>query len=187
VGNVQHPADAMPLHHLLPLASFATLEFNNQKNGVKGEIIGHGPSGDGFICPVDAVRARVWHLRAHNAPPDTPMCAYYQQANGTIKFVTSHDITTTLWAVVSQLGPAVLGFLSNDVSTRSLRAAGAMALFCAHVDMDTIRLIGRWRSNEMLRYLHVQAAPLMQGFASRMLAGGNYALLPNAAAVTAQP
>jgi hypothetical protein len=62
-----------------------------------------------------------------------------------------------------------------------------MALLCAHVDMDTIRLIGRWRSDEMLRYLHVQAAPLMRGFAARMLAGGNYTLLPNPAAVAAQP
>jgi hypothetical protein len=111
VGNVQHPSTAIPLH-LPPLASLATLEFTNQKNGVEGEIIGHGPSGDGFICPVDAVRARVRHLWENNAPLNTPLCAYYQ-ANGTIKYVTSRDITTTLRAVVSQLGPAALGFLGQ--------------------------------------------------------------------------
>ena len=32
----------------------------------------------------------------------------------------------------------------------------------------------------MLRYLHVQAAPLMQDYARRMVAGGQYNLLPNA-------
>jgi hypothetical protein len=186
VGNVQYPATAIPLH-LLQVTSFATLEFTTQKNGVEGEIIGHGPSGDGFICPVDAIRARVRHLWENNAPPHTPLCAYYTP-NGTIHCVTSRDITTTLRAVFSQLGPAALGFLAKDVSARSLRAAGAMALFCAHVDTDTIRLIGRWRSDEMLRYLHVQAAPLMRGFAARMLADGNYTLLPNAAvAGAAQP
>ena len=41
-----------------------------------------------------------------------------------------------------------------------------------------IRLIGRWKSDEMLRYLHVQAAPLMADYAKRMLQGGHYTLLP---------
>jgi hypothetical protein len=36
-----------------------------------------------------------------------------------------------------------------------------MALLCAHVDTDIIRLVGRWHSNEMLRYLHIQAEPTM--------------------------
>jgi hypothetical protein len=30
-------------------------------------------------------------------------------------------------------------------------------------------LVGRWRSDEMLRYLHVQAEPTMRGFSARML------------------
>ncbi|EJK61127.1 hypothetical protein THAOC_18433 [Thalassiosira oceanica] len=54
------------------------------------------------------------------------------------------------------------------------------ALLLANVDTNVIRLIGRWRSDEMLRYLHVQAAPLMQDYARRMVAGGHYNLLPNA-------
>ena len=35
-----------------------------------------------------------------------------------------------------------------------------MTLLCAKVDTDQIRLIGRWRSDEMLQYLHVQAEPI---------------------------
>ena len=53
-----------------------------------------------------------------------------------------------------------------------------MALLCAHVDTDIIRLVGRWRSDEMLRYLHVQAEPVMRQFANLMVIGGNYTLLP---------
>jgi hypothetical protein len=53
-----------------------------------------------------------------------------------------------------------------------------MALLLAHVDTDIIRLIGRWRSDEMLRYLHLQAQPIMRNFASLMLHGGDYTLLP---------
>ena len=65
----------------------------------------------------------------------------------------------------------------NEVSARSLRSAGAMALLCAHVDSDTIRLLGRWRSDEMLRYLHVQAQPIMHQFSQRMLHAGSYTML----------
>jgi hypothetical protein len=53
-----------------------------------------------------------------------------------------------------------------------------MSLLLARVDPDLIRLIGRWRSDEMLRYLHLQAQPVMQNFARRMLQGGVYTLLP---------
>jgi hypothetical protein len=58
-----------------------------------------------------------------------------------------------------------------------------MALFNSNVDSDTIRLIGRWQSDAMLRYLHLQAQPVMQGFASRMLQGGDYVFVPNQVAL----
>jgi hypothetical protein len=54
-----------------------------------------------------------------------------------------------------------------------------MALLCAHVDRDVIRLLGRWRSDQMLRYLHVQAEPVMRHFARRMMQDGDFTFLPN--------
>jgi len=54
-----------------------------------------------------------------------------------------------------------VGIHPNDISIHSLRASGAMALLCAHVDTDRIRLLGRWYSDKMLRYLHVQAYPVV--------------------------
>jgi hypothetical protein len=62
---------------------------------------------------------------------------------------------------------------------RSLRASGAMALLCADVDLDHIRLLGRWRSDEMLRYLHVQAFPIVAPLAEQMVRHGFYTLIPN--------
>jgi hypothetical protein len=53
-----------------------------------------------------------------------------------------------------------------------------MALLCAHVETNIIRLLGRWRSDEMLRY-HVQAKPVMHDFSRRILTGGSFTLLPN--------
>ena len=57
---------------------------------------------------------------------------------------------------------------------------GAVALLCADVDGDHIRMIGRWRSDEMYRYLHLQAQPaVMNGLAAAMLRGGAFCLTPS--------
>ena len=53
-----------------------------------------------------------------------------------------------------------------------------MALLCAGVDSNRIRLIGRWRSDELYRYLHVQAQPVMTGISAAMFRGGGYLLAP---------
>ena len=36
-------------------ATFGSLTFDKQKNGVRGEVIGHGPSGNPALCPVRAL------------------------------------------------------------------------------------------------------------------------------------
>ena len=58
-------------------------------------------------------------------------------------------------------------------------SGGAMALLCARVDDNIIKLVGRWRSDQMLRYLHLQAYPQMHTFASLMVTGGTFRLLHN--------
>jgi hypothetical protein len=81
--------------------------------------------------------------------------------------ISPKAITSVLQQAVHAVGPSI-GFLPTDVYARSLRAPEAMALLCTHVDTDTIQLLGRWRSDEMLRYLHIQAAPIMARF-SRLI------------------
>ena len=56
---------------------------------------------------------------------------------------------------------------------------------CAGADWDRIRLVGRWRSDELFRYLSVQAVPVMHGFAQQMLQHGSFSLNPGADAATA--
>lgn len=155
-------------------ARFASLTFTTQKNGVRGEVIGLACSGDPYLCPVKALIRRVLYLRQHSAPPTTPIARVFQS----MSTVTSSLITTYIREAVVRLGTD-LGFLPSDVSARCLRAAGATALLLAQVDPDVIRLIGRWRSDEMLRYLHVQAYPLMKDYARRMLSSSTYTLIPN--------
>jgi len=70
------------------------------------------------------------------------------------------------------------------MSAHSLRTSDTMALLCKQVDSDIIRLMARWRSDEMLCYLHLQAKPILDGFAEKMLEGGNYSLLPRKPGLT---
>lgn len=51
-----------------------------------------------------------------------------------------------------------------------------MALLCAGINSNRIRLIGRWRSDELYRYLHVQARPVMTGISAAMLCSGSFQL-----------
>ena len=87
-------------------------------------------------------------------------------------------ITAHLKATVKVLAETHLGFMYKDVSARSLQSEGAMALLYYGVDTDIISLIGRWRSEKMLRYLHVQAEPIMRNHSKLTISHGNYNLLP---------
>ena len=155
--------------------TFACLEFTNQKNGVRGELIGLSRSGNPAFCPVASLVTRIIHLRAYAAQPNTPLYTYFYD---TWQAVTTDMLTKELRAAISTLGP-VVGLHPAEISIRSLRASGAMALLCAHVDTDRIRLLGRWRSDEMLRYLHVQAYPVVADLAPAMLQHGHFNLIPN--------
>ena len=95
--------------------------------------------------------------------PTTPLARVYNTP-GT---VTASYLTAQIReAAVVACGPD-LGFLPTDISAR------------CHVDPDIIRLIGWWRSDEMLRHLHIQAYPLMRDYSQRKLSAGSYTLIPN--------
>ncbi|KAI2499906.1 hypothetical protein MHU86_14576 [Fragilaria crotonensis] len=158
-------------------ATFVTLTFTRQKNGVRNETVGHGRSGHAHLCPVHSLGLRVLALRSDAATAETPLNAFRATAQAPWSYILPSDLTSSLRAgLASHPDPA---YGPSDVSIRSTRAGGAMALLCAGVDSDRIRLLGRWRSDEMYRYLHVQAQPVMTGLAAAMLRGGSFRLSPN--------
>ena len=54
-------------------ARFASLTFTNQKNGVRGEVIGLARSGNPYLHPILSIIRRVLYLRQHSAPSNTPL------------------------------------------------------------------------------------------------------------------
>ena len=158
----------------LQQAQFSTLELTDQKNRVRGEIIRLGHSGDPYLCPVLSIICRVLYLRSNNAHPNSPLARLMNSPS----HVTASCLTKVLRDCVTYLGTDI-GFLPSDVSARSLQASGATALLLGKVGTDIIHLIGRWRSDGMLRYLHNQAAPLIQNYSHLVLNAGHYNLLHN--------
>jgi site-specific recombinase XerD len=59
------------------------------------------------------------------------------------------------------------GINPEEVSARSLRAGGAMALLCGKVDKNLIQMLGRWHIDSMIRYLHMQAQHIVQHFTEK--------------------
>ena len=74
----------------------------------------------------------------------------------------------------------MIGFTEADISTHSLCTGGVMDLLMAWVDPYTIRLVGRWWSDTMLRYLHTTAKSFTEGLWAKMFKHGAYALIPPA-------
>eukprot|EP00957_Ditylum_brightwellii_P088274 6725067-Ditylum_brightwellii.AAC.2 len=111
------------------------LVFDNQKNGVRGEAIGHGPSNDPTACPVCRLASRALALRSQGGTRRTPLCAYYY--NNRWHSVCASDITALLRRGVTAIGKDI-GLRAQEISARSMRAGGAMALLLGCVDSDTI-------------------------------------------------
>jgi hypothetical protein len=165
---VEHTDDATLLQCI-----FVSLTFSTQKNGTRGEIIGHGHSNNPNACPVRAIARSIIYLRLLNAPNSTSLCT----VGPSLIPLTSTAITCLLRQACSS-SPLAHGVAAHEITTKSLRASGAMALLNEGIDRQTIQLVGRWKSDAMLHYLHVQAHDLMSGFSSILLQGGNYSLIP---------
>jgi hypothetical protein len=168
-------------------ATAASLTFTTQKNGVKGEVITHGMTGDPLFCPVCALVRRITaHSLAHT-PVTMPICTYPPQHIQTRsqstkrRFVTSRALTELLRMGVrlARNQNPNLPITESEIDARSLRASGATAMLCAGVDHTKIMLFGRWRSDAMIQYLHIQFDPVVRKFARKMLDEGDFANIPN--------
>ena len=65
---------------------------------------------------------------------------------------------------------------SSLLSARSLRPGEATTLLCAGFSKEHIQLLGRWRSDAMFHYLHLQSNA--QDFSALMLTAGKFTFTP---------
>jgi hypothetical protein len=156
-------------------ATSAQLMFTTQKNGVKGETMQHGMTGDPHVCPVRALVRRITYLRQLNCPYDTPLC-FFRDEDNKKRFVSSAALTYLLRLGIKtvKLTHPSLSIEPNEIDARSLRAGGATALLCARAHPVDTQLFGRWKSDTMIRYLHITYNPVVKDFARKMFAEGDF-------------
>jgi hypothetical protein len=147
-------------------ATFAALVFTKQKNAVLGEIVGHGPSYHVRACPVGAIVRRVLHLRSVSAPSLTPICSVGPQ-HRPLKPQSLLALLDQARNLYNQSSNSII----PKIQLHALRATGATALLSCGASSDTIKLLGRWRSEASLRYLHLQNHSRISVFAQSMLNG----------------
>ena len=122
-----------------------------------------------------SMRCRVSYLQCHGATGETPISSFkkgnkWQQIRG-------YNITAAIRSVFQSEGPSIV-FIEADISTHSLRARGGMYLLMEQVYPDTIRVVGRWQSDMILRYLHPTENSVTEGLLANMFKHGAYALIP---------
>jgi hypothetical protein len=161
IHSHRYEATTIPLASL-PLITFAGVTFTHQKNGISGEVIGLATTSNPHACGARALANRVSHLRGQGAPADSPLFTYYD-AQGVARRIADRYVTTYL-----RLSATVVG-VSIPVTVGALRATGATALLQGKVPLEMIKLVGRWRSDEVFRYLHTQSETLMSPLTTTML------------------
>ena len=161
----------------LRATDWSGVTFTVQKSGVPGEIVGHACSGALHACPVVGLAELCLLLSNHGSPHDAPLGTYREIPSGPLCYIKSSDITKALISAAHVHGTE-FGIGADDVSAGCLCSTGAMALFCGGVDRSRIRLLGRWQSWRMLRYLHLQSQAAMRGLSATMLQGGKIDILP---------
>ena len=154
---------------------FVILFFTNQNNVVKGESIRHVRAGHPQALPVAALHHRVAHLIHNNSPGDTPLSSVY--IKGKERIILRDKITATIFAIICADFP-IIGFTKTNVNAQYLHAGSAMAILLEWFYTDTIRLVGRWQSNTVIRYLHITTNSFTQGLSACMVQHNTYALIP---------
>jgi hypothetical protein len=118
-------------------------------------------------CMVEVVTACVFPFGPQRVASCTivqvvhpPLVIYYQ--TGRHVPIKANAVTDVL-RLATTMDFHRTGIAEDEVSARSLRAGGAMALLSGQVDMDHIRMMGRWHSDAMMRHLHMQAGSVVGG------------------------
>jgi hypothetical protein len=167
------PAATASLHDV-STAVQVQLTYTDQKNAVRGENVGHRRTGDSVLCPVLALIRRVRYLRQFQCTPTTPL---YKVCSGSPAAVTTRIITDYLRAAAARV-EHLTGIPAHKIQAYSLRSGGATALLCSGCDPLIAQLLGRWRSDSMLRYLRAMAQPIVQNASTQMLQHGGYTFGP---------
>ena len=164
----------------LHTADSVSITFVSQKNDEDYEEVTQHKTPDAVLNPVRRWASIIRRLnKIPGCDDSTPVNAYVDES-GTLQFVKSTAVSMYLRASATAIGKDALGFKPEDISTHSLRAGGAMAMYLNDIPVYTIMLIGRWSSDAFLRYIRKQVQEFSRGVASRMIREEQFFHVPSA-------
>lgn len=189
ITGCTHSTLAAPLHDSKSIDSIsaASLQLDDQKNGIKGEVIGHAATANPLFCPAKALgRIALHHIQWHRANPDpdthpgSRKLYEHKALTGSGTMSPTDTLSTKALRAAATHVYDTTGIPPELISARSMRPGEATALLCAGINADVIKLVGRWKSDSMLIYLRAQVLVVGGCFAQRMLDAGSYTFAPMA-------
>jgi hypothetical protein len=117
-------------------ATGATINLENQKNGVRGACVHQATSGDKDIDPVRSLARLVHRIATLN--PDTPLGTFLS-INGRVLQASSTDITAMIRGGAIGDNLANAGYDLTRIGTHSLRSGGAINMAINGVEHAVIR------------------------------------------------
>jgi hypothetical protein len=152
------------------------MHVHNAEEQYQEQEIIHVFSGTGICCPVHATAHRIKYLRLKGVKCTVPIASIYIRNMRTA--IKAKQIADTVrQAMIVNFHNT--GISPDEESACSLRDGGTMALLCRKVDKNIIHMRVRWHSDAMIRYLHMQAQPIIQHVAGKMYNNGTYSFIPN--------
>jgi hypothetical protein len=94
--------------------------------------------------------------------------AWTETADDDAKYLPSMAVLEQLRTATRAVGEQRLGFKVANIGTHSIRSGAVMAMYRAGVKVETIQMIGRWRSRSFMRNLRIQVPETTRGVATRM-------------------
>jgi hypothetical protein len=159
---------------LARLAETVSITFRKQKNRDNGTTITQHRNdrpGQADICPVRTLADLVSRIRGHGRHPriaNPGINAWADAADDKLKYLPSTAVLEQLRMATRTIGERRLGFKAEDIGTHSIRSGAAMAMYLSGVKVETIQMIGRWKSRSFMRYLRIQVPETTRGVATRM-------------------
>jgi hypothetical protein len=159
---------------LTRLPDTVSITFRKQKNRDNGTTITQHRNdrpGQADICPVRTLTKLVARIRGYGQQPGNAnlgINVWAKTADDDTRYPSSTAVLEQVRTATRAIDERRLGFKAADIGTHLIRSGAAMAMYLTGVKVETIQMIGRWRSRSFMRYLRIQVPKTTRGVATCM-------------------
>jgi hypothetical protein len=145
--------------HLHSNADMVSINFPNQKNGVRNQRITRPKSTSSALagyCPVLLLASLFSRIKSYiyqDPNPPINLC----MKDGFHHKITYQEMIKFHKRVAASVGESIIGFPPSRIGTHSMRVTFATCLYIAGFSDAIIKSEGRWKSDAFLRYIRLQA------------------------------